>query len=92
MSRNEQPPTFRNAACGDQILTIKHSLQDCPQWRDSRKKYNIQGWHKDPTGKGLWNGEDDEVPYGVSDIWGNIQMTGGWRDQHFILIDEFDPG
>ena len=42
MSRREQPPTYRNSASGDQRLTIKHYLQDCPQWRDSRKKYNIQ--------------------------------------------------
>ena len=38
MSRNEQLPTCRNAACRNQILTIKHCLQDCPQWRDSSKK------------------------------------------------------
>ena len=43
MSRNKQPPTCRNAACGNQILTIKHCLQDYPQWRDRRNKYNIQG-------------------------------------------------
>ena len=30
MSRNGQPQTCRNAACGDQRLTIKHCLQDCP--------------------------------------------------------------
>ena len=29
--------------CGNQRLTINHSLQDCPQWRDSRKNYTIQG-------------------------------------------------
>ena len=43
MSRNEQPPTCKNAACGNQRLTIKHCLQYCPQYRDSRKKSNIQG-------------------------------------------------
>ena len=42
MSKNEHQ-TCRNAACGDQRITIKHYLQDCPQWRDSRKKYDIQG-------------------------------------------------
>ena len=31
MLRNEQPPTCRNPACGNQRLTIKHCLQDCPQ-------------------------------------------------------------
>ena len=30
MSRNEQPPSCRNAACGNQILTIKYLLQDFP--------------------------------------------------------------
>ena len=29
--------------CGNQRLTIKHYKQDCPQWRDNRKIYNIQG-------------------------------------------------
>ena len=43
MSRNIQQPTFRNAVCGNQRLTIKHFLQDCPHWSDSKKKYNIQG-------------------------------------------------
>ena len=33
----------KNAACRNQILTVKHCLQDWPQSRDSRKKYNIQG-------------------------------------------------
>ena len=27
----------------NRILTIKHCLHDCPQWRDIRKKYNIHG-------------------------------------------------
>ena len=43
MSRINQQPTCKNAACGNQSLTIKHCLQECPQWRDSRVKYNIQG-------------------------------------------------
>ena len=42
MSRKNQP-TCRNAACLNQRITIKHYLQDCPQWRDSRRKHNIQG-------------------------------------------------
>ena len=29
----------------------------------------------------MWCGEDDDVPYGDRDIWGNIEMTGGWWDQ-----------
>ena len=43
MLRNEQQPTWGNVACGNQRLSIKHCLQECSQWRDSRKKYNIQG-------------------------------------------------
>ena len=50
MSRNEQQPTSWNAACGDPKLAIKNCLQDCPQWRDCRKKCNIHGdtrlWRK----------------------------------------------
>ena len=38
MSINEQQPTR-----GNQRLTIKHCLQDCPQWKDSKKKHSIQG-------------------------------------------------
>ena len=26
-----------------EMTAIKHCPQDCPQWRDSRKKHNIQG-------------------------------------------------
>ena len=54
MSRNNQQSTCGNSAYGNQRLTIKHCLQDCPQWKDSRKKHSIQG-------EGLWSGEDDEV-------------------------------
>ena len=42
MLRNNQQPTCRNAACGNQSLTIKHCLKDCLQWKNSRKKHNIQ--------------------------------------------------
>ena len=38
-----QHPTCRNAACGYLRLTIGHCIQDCPQWRNSKKKHNIQG-------------------------------------------------
>ena len=40
--RIDQQPICRNSPCGNLNLTIKHCLQDCPQWRDSRKKHNIQ--------------------------------------------------
>ena len=43
MSKNNQQLTCGNAACGNQSLTIRHCLLDCPQWRDSRKEHNIQG-------------------------------------------------
>ena len=35
------------------------------------KKYNIQGWHKDTTGKKLCREENDEVSYGNRDVSGN---------------------
>ena len=38
MLRNNLQPT-----CGNQSLRIKHCLQDCLQWTDSKKKHNIQG-------------------------------------------------
>ena len=58
MSRNEQPPTCRNAACGNQILTIayKNALNG-----GTAKKIQCPWWHRDITGKELWNGENDEV-------------------------------
>ena len=43
MSRTNKQSTCGRAAYRNQSLTIKHYLQDCPQWRDSRKKHNIQG-------------------------------------------------
>ena len=42
MSKYNQQPIWGKAACRNQRLTIKHCLQDCLQWRDSRKKHNIQ--------------------------------------------------
>ena len=40
---NQEMNNHQLAECGDQRLTIKHCLEDCPKWRDSRRKYNIQG-------------------------------------------------
>ena len=34
---------MQHVHCADQKITIKHCLQDCPQWRDRIKKYSIQG-------------------------------------------------
>ena len=39
---NNQHPICRNTECRHQRLTIKHCLQDCPQWREERRKHNIQ--------------------------------------------------
>ena len=40
-----------SATCGNQSLTVKHCLQDCPQWRNSRTKHNVQGDIKALLGK-----------------------------------------
>ena len=34
--------------------------------------------------KGLGSGDDDEVHKGDRDVWGNIEMTGGWRGQQAV--------
>ena len=46
-----------------------------------QKEIQYPGWHKDTTGKGLWCGEDNEVPWEDMDVWGNIKTMDGWRDQ-----------
>ena len=58
MSKNEQPPACRNAACGDQRQTIKHCLQDCLHGGTTEGN---TGWRKDTTVKELWSGENDEI-------------------------------
>ena len=45
--------------------------------KGQRKETQYPGWHKDTTRKGLWGGEDNEVPSGDMDVWGNIEITGG---------------
>ena len=42
-------------------------------------KHNIQSNIKTLLGK--YCEEDDEVPEGDKDVWGNIEITGGWWDQ-----------
>ena len=49
-----------------------------------QKEIQYPGWHKSTTRKGLWSGKDYEVPLGDRDIWGNVEMTGGWWDQQAI--------
>ena len=52
-----------------------------PPMEGQQKEIQYPGWHKDTTRKGLWSGKDDEVLLGDRDVWGNIKMTGDWRDQ-----------
>ena len=42
MSRNEQPPKCKNNICGNQRITVKHFLQDCPQWKEERRKHGME--------------------------------------------------
>ena len=37
---------------------------------------------RNSTRKGLWSGEDNEVPQGNMDLRGNIDLMEGWRDQY----------
>ena len=57
MTRNNQQPKCGNAACGNQTLTIKHCLQECPKWGDERRKCKIQG-----DIKTLRSGKDNHIP------------------------------
>ena len=41
---------------------------------EGQQKETISRWHKDTTGKELWSREDDDVPLGDGDFWGNIEM------------------
>ena len=51
MSRSEQQPTCSNATCDNQITTVKHCLQDCPQWREERRKHGMEGDMKKILGR-----------------------------------------
>ena len=51
MSRNDQKSTCTDATCRNQTLTIKHCQKECPQWRDTRKKYNMQSYIKTLLGR-----------------------------------------
>ena len=42
MTKNEQPPKCKIVICGNQRLTVKHCLQDCPQWKEERRKHGIE--------------------------------------------------
>ena len=43
MSRNEQQPKCNYATCRNQRMTVKHCLQECPQWREERRKHDVKG-------------------------------------------------
>ena len=62
--KNNQQPNSGYAACENQGPTMKNCLQDCPEWRVSRIKYNIQ----DTTRKGLLSEEDKEVSHGNRNV------------------------
>ena len=51
-----------------------------PPMEGQHRKTQYTGWHKDTTRKGMWIGEDNEVPKEDRDVWGNIEIIGGWRD------------
>ena len=58
----------------EEILDVIFKI-NCPM-EGQQKEIQYPGWDKDTTGKGLWNGKDNEVPWGDRDVWGNIEMTG----------------
>ena len=78
-----QQPTCRNTACGNQRLTIKHYLHECPQLRDSRKKHNMQS---DIRTLLVNNCEVQKMIRFLNerDILENIEMIEGCRDQQAI--------
>ena len=67
MSWNIQQPTCGNAAYQNKRLKIKHCLQDRPPMEGQQKKTHYPGWDKNTTRKGLWSGEDYQVPEGDRD-------------------------
>ena len=88
ISRNEQPPTCRNAACRDQKLTIKQYPTRLLPMEGQQKEIHYPEWLKGTTGKELWSGEKDEVSKGNRDVWGNIKW--GIANKCLIVIDNFD--
>ena len=43
-------------------------------------------WHNDTIGKGLWSGEDNEVPKRNRDVRGNADFV----DNCLIITDDYD--
>ena len=80
ISRNKHEPTCGNAACGKQRLTI--TLPTRLLLMKGETQYLV--WHRDTTRKGVWDGEDDEVPKEERVVWGNIELTGSWRGQQAV--------
>ena len=64
MSKNQQQPTCINVACGNQRITIKHCLQDFPQWREERKKHDIEGNLEKTLGREYELAKVNEIPDG----------------------------
>ena len=48
-----------------------------PPMERQQKEPQYPGWHKNTTKKGMWNEDDNEVPWGDKDVRGNIEITGG---------------
>ena len=61
LSRNDQQPACKNTAYKNQTLMIKHCLDKCLQWRDTRKKIQSPKQYKNTIGKGFWGGKGIEV-------------------------------
>ena len=50
--------------------------------KGKQRKIQYAGRHKDTTRKRLGSREDNEVPQRDRNVWGDIDMTDSWRDQH----------
>ena len=46
-----------------------------PSMEGQQKEIQYPGWHKDTAGKELWSGEDNGVPKGDREVWGNMKTT-----------------
>ena len=78
-------------------ITIEHCLQDMFPMKRQQKESQYSRCHKDNTRKGLWSGEDNEVPYANRDVQENIDLMDSWWDQYtwkqcLIVIDDFNAG
>ena len=86
----------KNAACGNQRLTIKHCLHDNPQWKDSRKKHNIQGDFRTLLEKDCELGNIMRFLKGLG-IFEKYRLDRRLQDigtlkAVYLVIDDFDAG